>query len=92
MNRDQAETVALEALAHILGDEDLGPQFLDATGIAPADLARSAGEAAVLVGVLDFLLQDDRRVLGFCRASGRAPEEPAAALGALPGGAAVHWT
>ncbi len=92
MQREAAETVALEALAHVIGDEALGPAFLDATGIAPADLAARAGDIGVMRAVLGFLMQDDRRVLAFCRAQGRRPEEPGEALAALPGGADVHWT
>jgi hypothetical protein len=30
--------------------------------------------------------------MGFCRATGRAFTDPAAARAALPGGQAVHWT
>lgn len=92
MKREAAETLALEALAHVIADDRLGPAFLDATGIAPADLAARAGEAEVLRAVLGFLMQDDRRVLDFCHASGRNPDEPGQALAALPGGAEMHWT
>lgn len=92
MHREAAETLALEALAHVIGDEALGPAFLEASGIAPADLAARAGEAEVMRAVLGFLMQDDRRILDFCRATGHRPEEPGAALVALPGGAVVHWT
>lgn len=92
MKREAAETLALEALAHVIGDEQLGPAFLEATGVAPADLAARAAEPGVLVALLAFLMQDDRRILDFCRATGRRPEEPGQALAALPGGAGVHWT
>ena len=92
MNREAAETLALEALAYVIGDDQLAPAFVDATGVAPADLATRAGEAEVMVALLTFLLQDDRRVLDFCLATGRQPEEPGQALAALPGGSPVHWT
>ncbi|MBW7920898.1 MAG: DUF3572 domain-containing protein [Rubellimicrobium sp.] len=92
MQREAAETLSLEALAHVIADEKLGPAFLDATGIAPADLAARATEAEVLRAVLGFLLQDDRRILDFCRARGYPPEAPAQALASLPGGGDVHWT
>ena len=44
MQREAAETLSLEALAHVIADDKLGPAFLDATGIAPADLAARAAE------------------------------------------------
>lgn len=92
MNRERAETIALEALAHIVSDDRLGPAFLDTTGVAPQDLASRASDADVMVATLTFLMQDDRRILDFCQASGRKPEEPGEALAALPGGAPIHWT
>lgn len=92
MNRERAETLALEVLAHVVRDEMLGPAFLDATGVSPQDLAGRAGDVDVMIATLTFLMQDDRRILDFCRATGRKPEEPAQALAALPGGTPVHWT
>jgi hypothetical protein len=92
MNRDSAETLALEALAFLIGDADLGPMFLNATGMAPADLAARAGEPTVLAGVLGFLMQDDRWIRDFCEATGRPPANVQRALHALPGGASVDWT
>ncbi len=91
MNRDSAETLALEALAFLIGDADLGPMFLNATGLAPADLAARAGEPTVLVGVLSFLMQDDRWIRDFSEASGRPPADVQRAQHAL-GGAPVEWT
>lgn len=92
MNREAAETLALEALAFVIGDARLGPLFLDACGIAPGELASRAQDSAVLTGVLSFLTQEDAWVRAFCDATGRAPTEPQAALWALPGGAPVNWT
>lgn len=92
MKREVAETVALQALAWIAGDDRLGPMFLSASGLDPADLRARAGEPEVLVGVLQFLTQDDRWVRSFCDAAGYRYEDPLRALQALPGGAPVHWT
>ncbi len=92
MNRERAETLALEALAHVVQDDRLGPAFLDTTGVVPQDLAARAGDVDVMIAILTFLMQDDRRILDFCQATGRQPDEPAQALAALPGGTPVHWT
>ncbi len=53
--RETAETLALQALAHIAGDADLGPRFLDLTGLDVATLRARAGEPDVLAAVLGFL-------------------------------------
>jgi hypothetical protein len=90
--RDNAETVALQALAWLAGQEELLGAFLGATGASLADLAAGARDPAFLGGVLDFLLQDDARILAFCDAAGLPPTAPLAARAGLPGGAQMHWT
>lgn len=50
-----AETLALRALAHIVGDAELGPRFLTLTGLEIADLRERAGSREVLAAVLGFL-------------------------------------
>lgn len=90
--QDFAETLALRALAWLVGDEALLGAFLGASGIAADDLRRRAGEPEFLVSVLDFLLLDDATVVRFCDAAGYAYTDPMAARHALPGGAETHWT
>jgi hypothetical protein len=53
--RDAAETLALRALAHIVGDADLGPRFLDLTGLDIPTLRARAGERDVMAAALGFL-------------------------------------
>lgn len=50
-----AETLALRALAHIVGDAALGPRFLALTGLEITDLRDRAGDPALLAAVLGFL-------------------------------------
>lgn len=90
--RENAETLALQALGWLLGQEDFLPQFLGATGAAPGDLPTLAAEAEFLGAVLDFLLTDDSMVMGFCDAQGLRYEVPMRARAQLPGGAGPHWT
>jgi len=52
---DEAATLALRVLAHIVGDADLGPRFLDLTGLDVATLRTRAGEPDVLAAALGFL-------------------------------------
>lgn len=92
MQRDRAETVGLQALAHLAGDDELLGGFLAATGADMAGLRAGASDPGFLGAVLDFLLQDDRWVIGFAEAAGIGPQEVAAARAALPGGQVPHWT
>lgn len=92
MQRETAETLALEALAWLVGNEELLPVFMGATGASPEDLRARAGEVAFLVSVLDFLAMDDAWIIGFCEASGRPCAAPMQARATLAGPAAMHWT
>lgn len=90
--RDSAETVGLKCLAWLIGNEDLLPVFMNATGAGEADLRAGAQDPAFLASVLDFVLMDDAWVQAFCSAEGLPFDAPMRARVALPGGAEVHWT
>lgn len=90
--RESAETVALGALAWLMGPADLGDVFLGASGFDAEGLRDRAGDPEVLAAVLDFVLMDDAWVTGFAAAAGLPPEAVVRARAALPGGALPHWT
>lgn len=92
MRQDAAETLALQALGWLAGNEDLFPVFLGATGASTAEVAARATEAEFLGAVLDFLLMDDAWVMAFCDATGHPYALPLQARMALPGGGQVNWT
>lgn len=90
--KDQAEALALGALAWLLGPGDLAAAFLAETGAAPGSLAENAADPAFLGAVLDFLLAEESRLLAFAAATAQRPEEVWQARHHLPGGPAPHWT
>ena len=92
MKPEQAEIIAIQALAHIAGDDELLFAFFDITGLSPDDLRARATEPEILGGVLDFLMMDEDRLLAFCDAAELRPELPGIARRLLPGGEEVHWT
>ncbi|MFC0279139.1 DUF3572 domain-containing protein [Falsigemmobacter intermedius] len=92
MKRDLAETLALQALGWIASEDELFGVFLNATGASQSDLREQAGNAHFLGAVLDFILQEDDRVLRFAEAAGVAPTAPGQARQVLPGGETPHWT
>ena len=81
--RDAAATLALRALAEIVGDAELGPRFLDLTGLDVATLRGRAGEADVLAAVLGFLEGHEPTLVAVAGALGVAPGELVAAHRAL---------
>lgn len=92
MSPNDAETLALDALGWLLGEDELFPVFLGATGAGEADLRARATDPEFLGAVLDFLMLDDAWIMRFCSARRLPFTRPAEARAALPGGAQTHWT
>jgi hypothetical protein len=97
MRQEAAETLGLQALGWLAGQDDLFQSFLGSTGASAQDVALRLGQsgpaqAEFLGSVLDFLLMDDAWVTGFCDAAGLPYTAPMAARAMLPGGQATHWT
>ena len=93
VNRQEAaETLALQALTWLAGNDDLFPIFLGATGAVAQDIAADAGKPAFLGSVLDFILTDDAWVIAFCDANLLSYDAPMLARMALPGGEQINWT
>lgn len=92
LSPENAETFALQALGWLLGNEELLPVFMGATGVGADDLRSNAGDPVFLASVLDFLMLDDAWVVAFCDSVGAPYDRPMSARGALPGGMQVNWT
>ena len=81
-----AETLALLALAHVIGDEALRPRFLALSGLEPDDIRARAQDPALLGAVLDFLLAHEPDLVAFAGSAGVPPAAIARARRDLPGG------
>jgi hypothetical protein len=80
------ETLALQALAYIAGDDDRLQRFIGLTGIEPGSLRALARDPAGLGAVLDYLLGWEPLLLEFAEAHELKPENIAAVRRKLPGG------
>lgn len=87
-----AETLALRALGWVAADDEIFGTFLSATGADAAALRVLAADPVFLASVLDFLMQEDAWVTGFCRSAGLPFDALAQARRSLPGGGDPHWT
>jgi hypothetical protein len=85
MNRDAAETIALQALGYFASDPEALDGLMVSTGIDPDSLKSAGSEPGILIGVLDYLLQNDERTLAFCEAQGLPPLMPGQAWSTLTG-------
>ena len=88
MTIEEAQTVALQALAHLAGEPAALERFLALTGIAPTELAprARAGDSALLRAVLEHYLNFEPDLIAFCKAESLNPELPRRAAQALSGG------
>ncbi len=85
MTPDVAETLALKALAFVAADDQVLRGLQATTGIDGNILRTQAGDPEILVGVLEFLLTDERQLLLFCESEGIDPQSPGRAQSVLAG-------
>jgi hypothetical protein len=92
IGKDAAETIGLNALTWLVGNDELLPIFLGSTGAGVDDLRGAVTDPAMQGAVLDFLLMDDAWVAAFAEAYQLPYEQVMQARMSLPGGEQVHWT
>jgi hypothetical protein len=76
---NDAEALALSALAATLTDERRARRFLDLSGIDTEDLRRRAAEPVLLAALLRFLEAHEPDLIEVAKAIGVKPEELVAA-------------
>ncbi|MEO9338988.1 DUF3572 domain-containing protein [Mesorhizobium sp. SB112] len=81
---ENAETIAVSALAFIASDPELLPRFLSMTGIEANAIRAAASEPGFLAGVMQFIVAHEPTLMRFSQESGIAPETIAASVKALP--------
>ena len=82
---NDAETLALSALAATLTDERRARRFLDLSGIDTEDLRSRAADPAVLAALLRFLEAHEPDLIDVAAAIGAKPADLVAARGELEG-------
>lgn len=91
MTTDAAMQIALNALVHLSHDpSDIG-DFLQASGLDAQDLRLIASDPGVALHFLDFVLEDDTRVLQTAAGLNVAPREILTARTALSGPGSFGW-
>lgn len=92
INAQDAETIALQALAHVIADEDLLPRFFALSGADEDDMRNRATSPEFLGSVMDFILGDEQTAREFALAHHHSPETLQMTRALLPGGDLPHWT
>ncbi len=85
LESEQAEVVALKALAFLALEADRLGRFLGLTGMGPEQVRERCSDPEFLAGVLDHVLSDETLLIAFVEERGLDPLLPAAARRELPG-------
>jgi hypothetical protein len=81
---------ALQLLAFVVADADLGMRFLALTGLTTDDLRQRAADPGVLAALVDFVAARETDLVAAADAIGVTPEAIIAAGRAL-GGGSEQW-
>jgi hypothetical protein len=92
ISQESAETLALQCLGWLAGNEELLPVFLGSTGASATDLRERVQDPEFLGSLLDFVMMNDAWVIEFCEANTVPYEHLKQARAALPGGEQMNWT
>lgn len=92
MNETMAQTVAVQALGWLAGDDELWDVFLGSTGAQIDEVKQGAQDPVFLGSVLDFVMMDDAWVIRACQAISVPNETLMQARQNLPGGQDRSWT
>ena len=92
MDREIAETRALEVLNWVLSEDDLIQVFMGATGASQNDLRSNTLSHEFLLSILDFVLMDDRWVISCSKFLNIDPSQIQLIRMSLDGGQEVTWT
>ena len=92
MDREIAETRALEVLTWVLSEDDLIQVFMGATGASQNDLRSNTLSHELLISILDFVLMDDRWVISCSKFLNIDPSQIQLIRMSLDGGQEVTWT
>ena len=74
MTPDQAQTLALKALAFLANSEGALQRLMDQSGLDVGTLKERVGDADMQVSLLDFLLSDEELLTGFCDVDSTDPK------------------
>jgi Protein of unknown function (DUF3572) len=82
---DFAHEAAIAALGFLSADPDRLERFLALSGLGPHNLRKAAADPAFFGAVLDYVVGDERLLLGFAEAQGWRPEDVVRAREGLAG-------
>ncbi|TGN52943.1 DUF3572 family protein [Paracoccus liaowanqingii] len=90
-SQEQARDLAMQTLILLVDRPEDLTQFMEASGLRPADLRDMAARPDIALYLLDFLVEDDARILSFAEALDLRPQDIMTARTALAGPGSYGW-
>jgi hypothetical protein len=85
LTRDEAEAIAIQALAFLASEPTRLAHFLNLTGTQPADIRQRVNDPTFLQAILEHVIAEESILLVFAAGMSVAPETVVAALNILQG-------
>jgi hypothetical protein len=85
LTQDEAEAIAIQALAFLAGEPARLAQFLNLTGTNLSDVRQRVNDPSFLQAILDYVVAEESILLVFAAGVPVAPETVVAALNVLQG-------
>jgi hypothetical protein len=82
---EYAQTIALKGLHYILDDDNRQAHFFHMSGATLDELKNSIVDPDFLGGILDFLLNDEKQLISFCKDYNIDPPDLTVARRCFPG-------
>lgn len=89
---EAAQVMALKIVEFLSREDGQLDAFLGMSGLSLEDFRAGLTEPETLAAVMDFLLQEDARVIAFAADAGIEPGVIPGLRAFLPGGDLPHWT
>jgi hypothetical protein len=74
LDRTEAETIAVSALAFLVQDGERLSRFLALTGLGPDTIRKAAASPSFLAAVLDYVVSDEALLIALAGEIGSKPE------------------
>lgn len=91
-NFDSLEDFTVFALQFLKNDENTLSSFITQTGFGTDDIIKQVRSAYFQEALLDFLLEDDQRIIAFCTSLHVDPNSLLRLHATLPSNTTPHWT
>jgi hypothetical protein len=91
VNRENISPIIVSILVFLADNDELLGQLVSSTGADHEDLVQNIESPDVQIALLDFLLDEEARVMSFCSIHQIEPATLWRLRQTLPGGNVPHW-